>query len=219
MVYSPSQFVNLSLGYLARNVNNPTEGNGLFNGTYAALAQLEINPSNNLSLGITYVRAFYPKEKLFVSAVTGSQLANAPFGRLTPTSADHLGFQTSWQVSPKATISGWTGLSFATAEDNVGPVNKGDKATVFNWAITLGFPDLVTEGSLLGFVIGNPPKVINNDGGLEDKDTAWHLEGFYRFQVNDNIAINPGVLAIVNPEHDGDNDTILVVLLRTIFKF
>ncbi|NEP42156.1 MAG: iron uptake porin [Okeania sp. SIO2H7] len=219
VVYNFNKSASLSLGYLARNADNPTEGNGLFNGSYAALAQLDIRPSDRLSFGLTYVRAYYPKNQLFVSGATGSRRANAPFGGLTPTSADHLGFQTSWKVSQSLTISGWSGLTFATAEDDVGRARKGDNATVFNWAVTLGFTDFLKEGSLLGFVVGNPPKVTDNDGGLEDEDTAWHLEGFYRFQVNDNIAINPGILAVVNPEHNDENDTIWVGTLRFIFQF
>lgn len=219
VVYNFNKSLSLSLGYLARNADNPTEGNGLFNGSYAGLAQLDIKPSDRLSFGLTYVRAYYPKNRLFLSAATGSRRANAPFGALTPTSADHLGFQANWKVSQSLTISGWSGLSFATAEDDVGRVQKGDNATVFNWAVTLGFTDFLKEGSLLGFVVGNPPKVTDNDGGLKDEDTAWHLEGFYRFQLNDNIAINPGVLAIVNPEHNDENDTIWVGTMRMIFKF
>ncbi|NEP43169.1 MAG: carbohydrate porin, partial [Okeania sp. SIO2H7] len=47
----------------------------------------------------------------------------------------------------------------------------------------------------------------------------WHLEGFYRYQINDNISINPGVLVVINPEHDEDNETITVGIIRMIFLF
>ena len=72
---------------------------------------------------------------------------------------------------------------------------------------------------MLGFVIGNPPKVTDTDNGPDDDDTAWHLESFYRYQINDNISINPGVLVVINPEHDEDNDTITVGIIRMIFLF
>jgi carbohydrate-selective porin OprB len=61
--------------------------------------------------------------------------------------------------------------------------------------------------------------VTDNDGGFEDDDTSWHLEAQYRYQLTDNIAINPGVFVILNPEHDDNNDTIWVGTLRTIFEF
>jgi len=99
------------------------------------------------------------------------------------------------------------------------PISKGDDATIFNWAVTLGLPDFGSEGSLLGFIVGQPPKVTDNDIGLEDADTSWHLEAQYRYQLTDNIAINPGVLVILNPEHNNNNDTIWVGTLRTIFEF
>ena len=47
----------------------------------------------------------------------------------------------------------------------------------------------------------------------------WHLEGFYRYPVTDNISINPGLLVVINPEDDNDNDTIYVGTIRTVFKF
>ncbi|GGA43124.1 iron uptake porin [Okeania sp. KiyG1] len=219
VVYNINKSVSLSLGYLARDPENPTESNGFFNGSNAGLAQLDIRPSDRLRFGITYVRSYYPKRKLFVSAATGSRRANAPFGNLVPTSADHLGIQGSWRALNNFTVSGWTGWSFADAEKSVGMVKEGDEATIFNWAVTFGFTDLGKQGSLLGFVIGNPPKVTDTDNGPDDDDTAWHLEGFYRYQINDNISINPGVLVVVNPEHDEDNDTITVGIIRMIFLF
>ncbi len=218
-VYNINKSFTLSLGYVGRDPENPREGNGLFNGSNAALAQLDIRPSDRLRFGITYVRSYYPKNKLFVSAATGSRRANAPFGNLVPTSADHLGFQASWRAFDKLTISGWTGLSFAHAEESVGIVEEGDEATIVNWAVTFGFTDLGKEGSLLGLVIGSPPKVTDNDNAPQDNDTAWHLEGFYRYQINDNISINPGVLVVINPEHEEENDTIAVGIVRMIFLF
>ena len=68
-------------------------------------------------------------------------------------------------------------------------------------------------------VIGNPPRVTNNDSGAENDDLPWHLEGFYRYPVTKNISINPGLLVVLNPEGDNDNDTIYVGTIRTIFKF
>ena len=222
-VYDLADSLSLSLGYLARNADAPSEGNGLFNGSYAALAQLAVKPSDYLDLGLTYVRAYYPKGRAFVSGLTGSQLANAPFGQL-PTSADQFGFQSSFRISQAFTLSGWVGVTLAHAEKNgIGfqgaAVNQNDNATILNWAVTLAFPDLVKEGSLTGLVFGNPPRVTSNDSGPENNDMPWHLEGFYRYPVTDNISINPGLLVVINPEGDNNNDTIYVGTIRTVFKF
>ncbi|MDJ0686962.1 MAG: iron uptake porin [Xenococcaceae cyanobacterium MO_188.B32] len=222
-VYDFSDSVSLTLGYLARNANNSDEGNGLFNGSYAALGQLAVKPIDNLDIGLTYVRAYYPQGQAFVSGLTGSRLANTPFGQVA-TSTDHFGVQSSFHISSAVTLSGWVGLTLANAETNgVGfngaNVEQDDEATIFNWAITLGVPDFGKEGSLAGLVIGNPPRVTSNDSNPENKDIPWHLEGFYRYPVTDNISINPGLLVVINPEGDNDNETIYVGTIRTVFKF
>ena len=222
-VYDFSDSISLSLGYLARNADDPDEGNGLFNGSYAALAQLAIEPVDNLDLGLTYVRAYYPQGRAFVSGLTGSRLANTPFGGVA-TTADHFGVQSSFAINSAITLSGWAGLTLANAETNgVGfngaNVDRDDDATIFNWAATLGILNLGKQGSLTGLVVGNPPRVTSNNSNIEDDDISWHLEGFYRYPLTENLSINPGLLAVINPEGDSDNDTIYVGTIRTIFKF
>ncbi|PSO87577.1 MAG: hypothetical protein BRC45_01165 [Cyanobacteria bacterium QS_5_48_63] len=223
-VYEISDSLSLSAVYLARNPNTPTEKKGLFNGSSAALAQLAIEPSEALRLGLTYVRSYYPGGQTFVSGGTGSRVANAPFGTQTATSADHYGIQVNSRISPNFILAGWAGLTRAHAEDegvgfNGVSVSEGDNATLFNWAVTFAFPDLDERSSRAGIVIGQPPKATENDGGPTGNENAFHLEGSYRYQIKDNIGIEPGVLVILNPEHNADNDTIVVGLVRTIFEF
>ena len=223
--YRFSDLGSLSLGYLAANANSPEPGQGLFNGLYGALAQLSFSPTDNFDVGLTYVRAYYPEDQVVVSGETGSELANVPFGEEIPTTADQLGLQFSYQINPTINVSAWGGLSFAEAqgsgfnEEADFLVDRGNKATIYNWAVTLALLDLGSEGSLLGFIFGQPPKVSFNSGGDEDPDSAWHLETQYRYQINDNIAINPGFFVVLNPENNSSNDTIWVGTIRTIFEF
>jgi len=59
---------------------------------------------------------------------------------------------------------------------------------IWNYAVTLAFPDLGKQGNLL-FVVGMEPKVTdstissaNPDLDVdEDEDTSLHIEGFYQF--------------------------------------
>jgi Carbohydrate-selective porin, OprB family/S-layer homology domain len=245
----------LSLGYLAPtgDAQDPTVDRGLFNGSHAALAQLVFQPTPNIGLGVTYVNAYYSTGS-GISGGTGSGFANNPFNssqqtdasttataaqRLTnvPTTTNAVGVQGSIRLGPKFILSGWAGVTDAKAERRVigggsaiDPfVRRGDKATIWNWAVTLAFPDLLKEGNLGGVVFGMPPKVTDNDYGFnnrtatsvrrEDSDTSYHLEAFYRYRLNDNIAITPGFLVIFNPEHNSANDTIYVGTLRTTFTF
>ncbi|MEO0408666.1 MAG: iron uptake porin, partial [Cyanobacteria bacterium P01_A01_bin.135] len=216
--YELNDVVAFSGGYLARNGEDPSDGSGLFNGSYAALAQLEISPTDDLGFGLTYARAYYPGGEAFVSGGTGSRLANAPFGQIA-TSSHQFGAQTSWRLADQFLLSGWAGLTLANAQVDSATVEDGDDATILNWAISLAALDLVQEGDALGFLVGQPPRVLDNDSGPEDDDVAWHLESFYRYRLTDNIQLIPGVLVVFNPEHDSDNDTLFGVNLRTVFQF
>ena len=207
----------VNAGYLARNADNPTAENGLFDGSFAALAQLDVKPTDSLKVGLTYVRAYYPDGRAFVSAGTGSRLANAPFGNID-TGANHFGLQASWDLEP-VTISGWAGYSIAEAEGSTGVVNAGDQADIFNWAVSLAFPDLGGQGNLLGLIVGQQPRVIDSDTGNDEADSNWHLQAQYTYRLQDSIGLNLGVLAILNPENNADNDTIYVGTLKTIFEF
>jgi hypothetical protein len=218
VTYNLSDAFNLSLGYLAPNAQQPIPGKGLFNGSFAGLGQLAIKPTDNLRFGLTYVHSYHPGNRVFLSGQTGSRLANQPFGQ-TATSANHFGFQTSYRVDSNLTLGGWAGLTLAQAEDAGIGVNKGDEATIFNWAVTLAASNLDSRGSRAGIVVGQPPKVTSSDSGSEEQDTAWHFEGFYRYQISNKIGIEPGFLLIVNPEHNADNDSIWMGNIRTIFLF
>lgn len=217
--YQLNEVLALSAGYLAPDASDPNSKAGLFRGAFAALAQVSIQPTESLQVGLTYVRSYFPGGEVAVSGETGSELANEPFGEVA-TAADNFGLQTSIRLSPKVTLSGWAGLSRAYAKGADAEVRVGDRATIFNWAATLALPDFGKKGNLLGVIIGQPPKVTHNDvAEREDGQTAFHLETLYRYQVTDHISVTPGFLVIFNPDHDGNNDTIYVGTLKTVFQF
>ena len=70
-----------------------------------------------------------------------------------------------------------------------------------------------------GLVVGNPPRLLSNDGGADEDDSTWHLEAFYRYRVNQNISLIPGFFVLLNPENNSANDTIWVGSFRTVFEF
>ncbi|MCZ0904570.1 iron uptake porin, partial [Microcoleus sp. HI-ES] len=142
----------------------------------------------------------------------GSALANRPFDQ-SPTASDNFGVQVNFKPSSRFQIGGWYG--YTKAEQLRGGNND---ATIQNGAITLGLADFGRQGNLLGFVFGVPPKVTESDVA-RNRNTSYHLEGFYRFQVNDFISVTPGVYVILNPEHNNNNEDIWVGLLRTTFSF
>jgi Carbohydrate-selective porin, OprB family/S-layer homology domain len=232
-----SDAVTLSAGYLARRGNDPSPGRGLFDGSYGTLAQLAFQPNKDATLALTYGHSYLSggAGDVTVSGSYGSAFANTPFGSIIATSSNQYGLEASYRFSPKFVLSGWGGYTQATAETSSGSnpttnvVNKGDKADIWNWAVTLAFPDLGQKGNLGGIIFGQPPKVTSSDYGptvitpttalREDSGTSFHLEALYRYQLNPNVSITPGLIVIFNPEHNSNNDTIYTGVVRTTFRF
>ncbi len=222
---NPKGAISLSAAYLSNDANSPTISgldpdlnNGLFNGDSTILGQLAFQPSQALNVGLTYARSYQEDPNVFGS--TGSSLANDPFGG-GRTDSNHYGVQANFRPSSKLTIGGWAGFSNVEARTGVA---AGQSADVFYWAATLGLKDFGREGSLLGLIFGQSPRVTSSEfapGGVEqeDLDTSYHAEALYRLKVSDNIAITPGLLVIFNPEHNDANDTVYVGTLRTTFSF
>ncbi len=204
----------VNLGYLADNAADANDGAGLFNGGYSAAIQFVISPTDTVDFSIAYNRRYFTEGDVSVSGSTGSFIANRPFGE-NATTSDNLGVELNWAIVDGFEIGGWFGATWADQK------NGGDNnATILNWAVTLAFPDLLKEGSLGGIVVGMPPKLTSHDiDELEDNDTSLHIEGFYRFQLNEYIAITPGVFVVTNPEHNDNNDTAFVGVVRTQFRF
>ncbi|MBD0309585.1 MAG: iron uptake porin [Microcoleus sp. T1-bin1] len=209
-----SDQLNLTLTYLTNTAADSTEGNGLFNGSYGAIAQLTYSPSSDLDLALSYVRSYSRKNDVDLSLGTGSNNANQPFNQ-SATRGNHFGLQASWRPSSRFALSGWAG--YVDAQQ----LSGGDaKAQIWNGGVTFAFPDLFSEGNVGGLIVGVPPLVTRNDI-KENKDnaTSLHVEALYRIQVSDFISITPGVYIITNTDHKKDNGTTWVGVLRTSFTF
>ncbi len=214
--YPFGKALTVSLGYLADNASDPTSGRGLFNGSNAALAQVAFKPTPAVDLGLTYVRGYDRGGNVAVTSGTGSALANQPFGAGVATSSDQFNVEAAIRLTPGLTLAGWGGYTKAHLESKVASAD----ADIWNWAVTLAFPDLGKKGNLAGIVFGQPPKVTSNDiAGREDRNTSFHLEGLYRYQLSNNISITPGIIVIFNPENNNVNDTVYVGTVRTTFTF
>lgn len=233
-VFGPTS---LSFGYLAATAANPSRGQGLFNGDYAAMVQLTFTPSRNLQFAVNYNHAYFQKGNFgfdnglasgpdTVGGFTGTGYANSigdtsffadPYGRARAVSSNSYGGQLSWRLSPNIVIGGWGALTQARL---LGLTN----ARIWNYAATLAFPDLGKEGNLLGFVVGREPYIDRIKGNSfflnpSARKTSWHLEAFYKFQLTDNISVTPGVIWITKPNQSTDDKDIVIGTLRTTFTF
>jgi hypothetical protein len=189
-----------------------------------------------LNIGLTYINSYNGDD-------TGTGSGRNSFARFddtffegldlpsvdVPTSSNSYGLELSWQLSDRFVLGGWVGYTNTQLLSTAGGLFDRGDINSWNYAVTLAFPDLGKEGNLLGFVVGMEPKVtgssissvnpdINADLGA-DKDTSLHIEGFYQFQVTENIAITPGVIWITAPGFNQDNNDIVIGALRTTFTF
>ncbi|MCU0515895.1 MAG: iron uptake porin [Oscillatoria sp. Prado101] len=238
----------LTLGYLAAHGNNPAGGSafdagGFFRGDYSALAQLNFTVGG-ISMAATYVHSYFKTGNFGfdnglangisdTSGFVGTNVANSLLGvaGTNPIVANSYGLQGSLQLSPRFGISGWVGLTDINLMGN-GTGRRGD-GEIWNYALTLAFPDLLKEGNLGGIVVGAQPYLgylettgpspIRFNNGRGGGAIPWHIEGFYKWQVTDNISLTPGVIWLLNPnqqdgEFGGTDDTVIGTI-RGTFTF
>ncbi|BAY11627.1 iron uptake porin [Calothrix sp. NIES-2098] len=203
----------VTLGYLASEGANPALGSGLVEGNYAALAQLSLNVGDRLTLAGTYVHGYHGAgSALFdlggiTSGVVGTSQANFVAGG-NPYQSNSYGIEAAFKPSNKLSISGF--VLYSDITDLVAN-NDGE---VWSYGVGVALPDLGKKGNLLGIFAGAQP-YLGSVGG----DRPYHIEGFYRYRVTDNISITPGVIWLTNPGQAANSDNAVIGTLRTTFNF
>lgn len=234
--YSFNDFLEVSGGYIAPNGADPSEENGLFNGSFSALGQIAVTPIEPLKVGVTYVRGFDNEQAglddagdpafrgSFLWGGTGTNAANfRGVGVDSPVATNSIGAQFQYDLNPKMSIRGWGGYTDADII-NDGNDNNGS-ATVFNYAAALVVSDIVKEGNVAALIVGAEPYLtaIDADGDGDDEtitnDVPIHVEALYKYQLNDNISITPGVIWLATPNQNSNNEDIFIGALRTTFTF
>jgi Carbohydrate-selective porin, OprB family len=208
-----------SLGYLSGTANNPAPKNGLFDGAYGALAQLTVKPSDRITVGLTYINSYKQPLATGSNAATFQNLAISQGLDEVAFSSNSYGIQASIGISDKFILGGWAGYTNSQTLSG----SRGD-VDIWNYAITLGFPDLGKKGNLGGIIVGMEPKVTSVSSSLagvidKDRNTSYHVEGFYQYKVSDNITITPGIIWLTAPDHNDSNDSVVIGALRTTFSF
>lgn len=221
--YSLTDALELGVGYMGGEPNNPANGNGLFNGDYSAIGRLEYS-TDVVSLAFAYLHT-YDDASINTSeqgSVRSLVSVLDELGNTRPVVGNHYGVEASINLTPKFRISAWGGLSKAIV------LGLGD-ADVWNYALVVDFADFLKEGSLLTFIVGQEPRLAGTSGFTvpdgegearrSDPDTGLHVEAFYRYQLTDSISITPGVIWLTAPGHNEDNSDIVVGTIRTTFEF
>ena len=206
----------LDVGYFAPNPASPESGSGLFNGNYAAGANLNISLlSERLNIALAYLRAYQGTGSGYdLGGFVGTDAATDPFDDRA-NSTNNYGIATGFQVIERLTIGGYFGYTTASTVDD-----EAD-ADILNWSVYATYTDLLKEGSAVVVSFGQPPTLVDSEGEAvdDDPDSPYLLNVEYQFNLNDNIQLTPGGYVLFNPNGDSDNDTLYVGTVRTIFRF
>lgn len=213
----------LTVGYLAGpSANNPTEKNGLFDGDYAALAQLNFNLGDRIGIGATYVHGYHNTGSSIFDIgfgdrpVVGTSFANDPAGGASPVVTNSYGVEAAFRLSESISISGFGSYTNAIL------IGDGN-AEIWSYGAGIAFADLGKKGNVLGIFGGAQPYLGSTDvpgSDFEVDKVPYHIEGFYKYQLTDNISVTPGVIWVINPNQGlGDDDDAVIGTLRTTFTF
>jgi hypothetical protein len=218
----PKAPLRIDLGYLTDVGNNPNEKFGLFDGNYTALGQVSFQPTSALRIAGTYVHSY---DRSNLRHGTGSVRSQIQAGN--PVVGNSYGLEASFAFSPQLVLSGWGMYTNATV------INRGN-ADIWTYGATLAINDFGSKGSTLGLIAGMEPKLTGSDVRVaqtlarptgdtairrSDRDTGLHFELLYKYKLNNNILITPGVIWLTSPGHDNRNDDIFIGTLRTTFTF
>ncbi|MEC4816129.1 MAG: iron uptake porin [Scytonema sp. PMC 1069.18] len=214
----------LTLGYLGSEPNNPGLGSGVFNGNYAALGQLNFNLGQRFALAATYVHGYHGSGSTLFDA---GGLAGSAGGRNLPvvgtpqanilslteaSSSNSYGVSAAIRPSDKFSISG-----FVSYHDITG-FGSNDDFEAWSYGVGVALPDFGKKGNVLGVFAGAEP-YSRNRAGFTGNDIPYHVEGFYKYQVSNNVSITPGVIWLTSPGQNSDNDDAFIGTLRTTFTF
>jgi Carbohydrate-selective porin, OprB family/S-layer homology domain len=197
-------------------------GSGVFNGSSIVSAQLTVKPLPGLDIGLNYANSYHKINILGTGLATfsGAALGQVPVG--TPVQLNSVGATVAWRITPTITLAGYGAYIFTKAQSSTVTASSNFSS----WMAGVHFKDVLSQGSTAGIMFGQPlyrveasgAAQLTNDPGVIRR-TPYHLEAYYRYQLNDNISITPGFFMLFNPEGDDSNDTTTIGVVRTTFTF
>lgn len=201
-----NDYLKFDVGYISNTAASPDADNGLFSGNYSALAQAVIQPTKKIKLGFTYVRAYDGANRFTLGGVGTAQATLA--GTNSPVETNSFGIQGTWRVAPKLQVNAWGGYTDAQ-------FTRGGSGQIWNYGLSLAFPDVIKKGGLAALVVGAEPYRAD----IANNNVPVHVEGFYKYPVTDKISITPGVIWVTSPRQNSTDESVLIGTVRTTFTF
>jgi Carbohydrate-selective porin, OprB family/S-layer homology domain len=208
--FKPLEFITVSAGYFGGDSANPigSEDGGLFNEEYSALGQVTLSLlDEKLQIAGTYVLGqMGAVDNTIYDLGVGTSLARQPFGEGTKVSANSYGVEAAFQLNDKIALNAF-GM-YTDAQEADGPLDT----EIWSYGAGLSLPDLGKEGNLAALFVGAEPYAGN-------QDLPIHIEGLYKYQLNENISVTPGVVYLISPNGSDAEEDALIGVLRTTFTF
>lgn len=120
-----------------------------------------------LKLGLLYINSYSPRNG--VDTLAGSNAAKVIGAG--PVIGNGYGAQANYRIGSGFELGGWVGY---TAARSLG--TRGD-ASIFNYAVTLSFPDLGRRGNLGGIVVGMQPRLTDTSNDALASAIGLPIEG------------------------------------------
>jgi hypothetical protein len=205
----------VTVGYLAGNAFSGAKDKGFFNGDYAALAQANFKLSDKLDAGLTYVSSYHTAGNPLYAfggsvGVTGTGTGGATSligANANPNSASANSYGAEVTFKPSDTLA-FNAFVLNTVANKV-TLGKQD---IWSYGAGVTVPNVDGKGGLVGLLIGAEPYV----GGVGK--TPFHIEGFYKYKLSDNLSITPGLIYLTAPNQIEGNGAFIGVV-RTTFTF
>lgn len=197
--------LSFDFGYAAdtNDAVDPTPGDGLFNGNYGVIAQLTFL-SDFVDAAVNYANGYNNGGFFSSLGVDGG-----------PEVANTYGGQVNFKFGALEVGGGVAYIPIRQLE--VGDYN------VWSYQATLALRDFGGEGNLLGVLAGVTPYAAGVPQEIADNKVNQNnnvlVEGFYRFNINDNISITPSLIWLTAPGNDSGGDDTFVGAIRTTFSF
>jgi len=138
-------------------------------------------------------------------------------------STNAFGLSGYWQPShsgwwPSVSVGwGFNSTSYGTAQA------EGSLSESQSWLVGLQWKDALAKGNALGLAVGSPAfaTALSGGGTPNDGNTVW--EGWYKFQLTDQISLTPALFYLSRPlgqlTPTGESLSQLGALIKTSFRF
>ncbi|NBD33189.1 MAG: iron uptake porin [Cyanobacteria bacterium] len=209
--------LHLGVGYYTPNAQNPETGFG--KGSYSTGLRLKWEATEDLSFGLNYLHSYFQEGDFgftdgqsALETIVGTAVVNDTLAAF-PTVTNAYGVEVFWQANSKLGFGGRLGYT------DVKALGQGD-GEIWNYAVSIVFPDLGHQDNLGGIIVGAQPYLgyFKSNSRLTN-DIPWHIEGFYKWQLSDHVALTPGIIWHLNPNQDRRQADIVTSTMRMTITF